>query len=197
MVTARRHGQPQDLALGRSSLAIPVIKVITAIYYLGPHSPKYSSAGLCGRGVNTCVGFKCPALLPLQGWDKSRDGGWLELVLLPEPGKDEPQPCKTLNCHISPWPGSPHSMKQPHTSAGMLLSQGGDPTVSTAPRGARAHQCYPHKPGTPSICRNTARAVFPVGLFKGEIKYFYKTIHQPASGILLPFASFHLISSLV
>lgn len=41
MVTARRQEQTQDLALGRSSLAIPVIKVITAIYYLGPHNPKY------------------------------------------------------------------------------------------------------------------------------------------------------------
>lgn len=132
MVTARRQRQPQDLALGRSSLAIPVIKVITAIYYLGPHIPKYSLPGLCGRGVNTCVRFKCPALLPLQGWDKSRDGGWLELVLLPEPGKDELQPCKTLNCNISPWPGSPHSMKQPHTSARMLLNQGGVLIVSTA-----------------------------------------------------------------
>lgn len=40
-VTARRLEQPQDLALGRSSLAIPVIKVITDIYYLGPHIPKY------------------------------------------------------------------------------------------------------------------------------------------------------------
>lgn len=38
METARRQEQPQDLALGRSSLAIPVIKVITAIYYLGLHS---------------------------------------------------------------------------------------------------------------------------------------------------------------
>lgn len=79
-----------------------------------------------------CMGFKCPALLPLQGWDTSRDGGLLELVLLPEPGKDEPQPHKTLNCRISPWPGSLHSMKEPHTSAGMLLSQGGNPIVSTA-----------------------------------------------------------------
>lgn len=156
MVTAKRHKQPPDLALGRSSIAIPVIKVITAIHYLGPHSPGYSLAGLCKRGVNTCVGFKCPALLPLQGWDKSRDGGWLELVLLPEPGKDEPQPCKTLNCHISPWPGSPHSMKQPHATAERLLSQGGDPMVSTASRGARPHQSYPHKPGTPSICRGGA-----------------------------------------
>lgn len=43
---------------------------------------------------------------------------------------------KTLNCHISPWPGSPRSMKQPYANAGMLLSQGGDPTASTAPRGA-------------------------------------------------------------
>lgn len=156
MVTAKRHKQPQGLVVGRSSLAIPVIKVITVIYYLRPHIPKYSLAGLCWRGVITCVGFKCPALLPLQGWDKSRDGVWLELVLLPEPGKDEPQPCKTLNCPISPWPGSPYSMEQPHACAGMLLSQGGDSMVSTAPRGARPHQCYPHKPGTPSIRRHGA-----------------------------------------
>lgn len=36
MVTARRHEQPHNPVLGRSSLAIPVIKIITAIYYLGP-----------------------------------------------------------------------------------------------------------------------------------------------------------------
>lgn len=138
-MTARRHEQPQDLALGRSSLAIPVIKVITAIYYLRPHSSKYSLAGLCGRGVNTCMGLKCPGLLPvlpLQGWDKSRDGDCLEMVLLPEPGEDELQPCKTLNCYPAPWPGFPHSMKQPHMSAGMLLRQGGDPMVSTDPTSA-------------------------------------------------------------
>lgn len=42
-----------------------------------------------------------------------------------------------------------------------------------------------------------ARPMSPGGLIKGEIKYFYKTILQPASGIVLPFASFHLISSLI
>lgn len=195
MMTARRHEQPQDLALGRSSLAIPVIKVITAIYYLGPHSPKYSLAGLCRSGVNTCMGFKCPALLPLQGWDKSRDGDWLELLLLPEPGKDELQPCKTPNCHIFPWPGSAHSMKRPHTSAGMLLRQGGDPMISTDPTPPPSQTQHPQHLQTGGCLASTP--VSSVGLIKGEIKYLYKTILQPASGTVLPFASFHLISSLI
>lgn len=57
MVTARRQEQPQDPPVGRSSLAIPGIRVI--------------AANLLFRAL-------------------------------------QPRPRKTLNCHILPWPVTPH-----------------------------------------------------------------------------------------
>lgn len=82
----------------------------------------------------------------------------------------------------------------------------GTPMASTAPRGGRPRWGCAHKPG---ICGQAPAASAGTGapqqqgehlqaaLFKGEIKYFYETILQPARGLCPPFASFHHISSLI
>lgn len=101
MGTARRQERPQNAPMGRSSLAIPGIRVIAAIYYLGPRSPKYLLVTPRWRDVNACMVFKSPTLLPLQGQEMSRDGGWPEPMLrwrhlpaLPEPGRTSPDPAR-------------------------------------------------------------------------------------------------------
>lgn len=142
--------------------------------------------------MNTCVGFKCPALLPLQGWDKSRDGDWLELVLLPEPGKDEPQQDPKLSYFTLAWFSTLHETalckcwdvaepgRGPH-------GQHSPPRCQTPPVLPSQTQHTPHL--QPWGCL-AARAVSSVGLFKGEIKCFYKSILQPASGTVLPLLPF-------
>lgn len=75
-VTAREQKRLQDPPVGRSAVAIPCIRVITAIYYLGPRSPKYLLLRTRGRDVNACMGaqgFKpCSPASPgtgdEQGW---------------------------------------------------------------------------------------------------------------------------------
>lgn len=134
------------------------------------------------------MGFKCPALLPLQGWDKSRDGDWLELVLLPEPGKDEPQQDPKLSYFTVAW------FSTLHETALCKCWDAAEP--GRGPQGQHSPPRCQTPPVLPSHTQHpqhlqpwgclAARAVSSVGLFKGEIKYFYKSILQPASGTVLP-----------
>lgn len=79
--------------------------------------------------------------------------------------------------------------------------------ASRAPRGAGPHRSCAHKFGirsqAPAASADAGAPQQPgehlqVALFKGGIKYFYKMILWPASRLSpVPFASFHLISSLI